>query len=134
MILGIKEVLTHLGVFMLCKSITVSLQTQKPKTNPEKIKKNGGCIGDSERDRIYWKEKTTTQEPRKKEIVMEDCMRCCKQTMIYLYCVDVWYKKVLALLMITECSNLNFVKLLNQSFSYIWNLWHLSIFIIGDAL
>lgn len=20
-------------------------------------------------------------------------MRCCKQTMIYLYCVDVWYKK-----------------------------------------
>lgn len=24
---------------------------------------------------------------------MEDCMRCCKQTMIYLYCVDVWYKK-----------------------------------------
>lgn len=34
-------------------------------------------------------EKKTTQEPRKKEIVMEDCMRCCKQTMIYLYCIDV---------------------------------------------
>lgn len=92
LILGIKEVLTHLGVFMLCKSITVSLQTQKPKTNPEKIKKKMEVVLVIVNATEYI-EKKTTQEPRKKEIVMEDCMRCCKQTMIYLYCIDVWYKK-----------------------------------------
>lgn len=72
---------------MLCKSITVSLQTQKPKTNPEKIKKKMEVVLVIVNATEYIEK--TTQEPRKKEIVMEDCMRCCKQTMIYLYCIDV---------------------------------------------
>lgn len=41
-------------------------------------KKNGGCIGDSECDRIYWKEKKNNVRVKKKKIVMEDCMCCCK--------------------------------------------------------